>query len=551
MQDLNGFVFTLHIARGLGLIHNTHVIHMKRRDFLGAATLAGVGAALGSDVLGQRAARSLEEATVAELSAMMQKGQMTSEQITSWYLARIRAVDPQINSMIEINPDAIAIAREKDRERRNRMLKGPLHGIPVIIKDNIDTADKMKTTAGSLALMDAPVPKQDAFIVTKLREAGAVILGKTNLSEWANFRDGDSISGWSGRGGQTRNPYILDRNPCGSSSGTGAAIAANLAAVGIGTETDGSILCPSSINGIVGLKPTVGLVSRSGIIPISATQDTAGPMCRTVADAALLLNILKGTDSNDAATKTYNSWLEKDYRDSLQPDGLRGARIGVARDYWGRNPTVDKVMNAGLEAMKRAGAELIDVKFPNLRKFGDAEFLVLKYEFKDGLEKYLRARGSRFKTLNDLIKFNNANAARELKYFGQSIMVDSAKLGDLNSKEYIEALKICDQYARKEGIDEAVDKNKLDAIVGPSNAPTWMIDTVSGDCGSGYVSSSSMAAVAGYPNITVPAGFAKELPIGISFFGKAFTEHTLIKLAYSFEQATKARRKPKFLKTFV
>jgi amidase len=529
---------------------------MKRRDFLSAATIAGVGTAIGGSAFGQRAAaRSLEEATVAELSAMMQKGQMTSEQITTWYLARIRTIDPQINSMIEINPDAIAIAREKDRERRNRMLKGPLHGIPVVIKDNIDTADKMKTTAGSLALMDAPPPKQDAFIVKRLREAGAVIIGKTNLSEWANFRDNDSISGWSGRGGQTRNPYILDRNPCGSSSGTGAAIAANLAAVGIGTETDGSILCPSSINGIVGLKPTVGAVSRSGIIPISATQDTAGPMCRTVADVAVLLNAIKFHDASDPSMRLMEGERSRpyvfDYTSELKVDGLRGARIGVARDYWGRNATVDKVTNAALEAMKRAGAELIDVKFPNRSKFGDAEFIVLKYEFKDGLEKYLRTRGSRHKTLDDLIKFNNDNAAKELKYFGQSIMVDSAKLGDLNTKEYKDALETCRKYAREEGIDEAVDKNKLDAIVGPSNAPTWMIDTVSGDCGSGYVSSSSMAAVAGYPNITVPAGFAKELPIGISFFGKAFTEHTLIKLAYSFEQATKARRKPKFLKTYV
>lgn len=523
---------------------------MDRRDFLGAATLAGVGAALGSNAFGQRAARSLEEATVAELSSMMQRGQMTSEAITNWYLARIRTIDPQINSMIEVNPDAIAIARERDRERRNRMVKGPLHGIPVVIKDNIDTADKMKTTAGSLALMDAPVPKLDAFVVTKLREAGAVIIGKTNLSEWANFRDDNSISGWSGRGGQTRNPYILDRNACGSSSGSGAAIAANLATIAIGTETDGSILCPSSINGIVGLKPTVGLVSRSGIIPISATQDTAGPMTRTVADAAYLMDAIEGPDAKDPGTRP-GKWERGSYTNSLIVDGLRGARIGVARDYWGRNAVVDKVMNAALATMKRAGVELIDVKFPHLRDFGDAEFLVLKYEFKDGLEKYLRQRGGKFVTLDDLIKFNNDNAARELKYFGQSIMEASAKLGDLNSKEYKDAIETCRKYSREEGIDEAVDKNKLDAIVAPSNGPTWMIDTVSGDCGSGYVGSSSIAAVAGYPNITVPAGFAKELPIGISFFGKAFTEHTLIKLAYSFEQATKARRKPKFLKTFV
>lgn len=528
---------------------------MDRREFLNAAGIAVAGAALSSTALGQRrGAVNLSEMTVAQLRAAMEKGTMTCESITRWYLARIRTLNPKINSIIEVNPDAIAIARQRDRERLNRSVKGPLHGIPVVIKDNIDTADKMKTTAGSLALVDAPVPKQDAFIVKKLREAGAVIIAKTNLSEWANFRDGDSISGWSGRGGQTRNPYILDRNPCGSSSGTGAAIAANLAAIGIGTETDGSILCPSSINGIVGLKPTIGVVSRSGIIPIAASQDTAGPMCRSVEDAAILLNVFAWqADANDAATVNVPiDWeVRPDYTKDLIADGLRGARIGVARDYWGKNATVDKVTDAALEAMKRAGAQLIDVRFPNMSKFGAAEFLVLQYEFKDGLERYLRQRGSKHQTLNDLIKFNNDNAAKELKYFGQSILESSAKLGDLNSKAYKEARETCKKYAAEEGIDEVVEKNKLDAIVAPSNAPTWMIDTVSGDCGSGYVGSSSMAAVAGYPNITVPAGFAKELPIGISFFGKAFTESTLIKFAYSFEQATKARRQPKFLPTYI
>ena len=524
---------------------------MKRREFLGAAAGTVAGMVLGSEAFGQRAARSFEETTVAELSAMMSKGQLTSESLTNFYLARIHSIDPKINSMIEINPDALSIARERDRERRNRMVKGPLHGIPVVIKDNIDTADKMKTTAGSLALADAPGPKEDAFIVKKLREAGAVIIGKTNLSEWANFRDDNSISGWSGRGGQTRNPYILDRNACGSSSGTGAAITANLAAVGIGTETDGSILCPSSINGIVGLKPTVGLVAQSGIIPISATQDTAGPMCRSVADLAVLLTAIVGRDHRRGPASFAASELTADYTGFLKADGLRGARIGVARDYWGRNATVEKVTNAALEVLKKQGAELIDVKFPNMNKFGDAEFLVLKYEFKDGLEKYLRNRGGRHKTLEDLIKFNKDNAGKELKYFGQSILEASAKLGDLNTKEYKDALETCRRYSQTEGIDEAVEKNRLDAIVAPSNGPTWLIDTVSGDCGSGYIGSSSMPAVAGYPNITVPAGFAKELPIGISFFGKAFTEGMLIKLAYSFEQATRARRKPKFLPTYV
>ena len=523
---------------------------MERREFLGAGLIAGAGMLLGSSASGQRAMRSFEEATVAELRSAMTRGQLSSETLTNWYLARIRTIDPKINAIIEVNPDALAIARQRDRERRNRMAKGPLHGIPVVIKDNIDTADKMKTTAGSLALADAPRPKRDAFIVERLREAGAVIIAKTNLSEWANFRDDNSISGWSGRGGQTRNPYILDRNPCGSSSGTGAAIAANLAAVGIGTETDGSILCPSSINGIVGLKPTVGLVSRSGIIPIAASQDTAGPMTRNVADAAVLLNAIVGVDRRDEKSVFAASELRPDYTGFLKVDGLRGARIGVARDYWGRNSTVDKVTNAALDVLKRQGATLIDVKFPNLQKFGDAEFLILKYEFKDGLERYLRERNAKYTTLSELVKFNSDHAARELKYFGQSIMEASAKLGDLNSKEYKDAVEDARKYAAEEGIDEAVEKNRLDVIVAPSNAPTWMIDTVSGDCGSGYVGSSSMPAVAGYPNITVPAGFAKELPIGISFFGKAFAEGKMIQFAYAFEQATRARRKPKFLPTY-
>ena len=521
---------------------------MDRRDFLYAGLAAGAFAMLGTEVLGQRTMRAYEEATVSELNAAMESGQLSSETLTNWYLNRIRSIDPKLRSVIEVNPDAVTIARQRDRERRNRMVKGPLHGIPVVIKDNIDTADKMKTTAGSLALANAPAPKRDAFIVEKLREAGAVILAKTNLSEWANFRDDNSISGWSGRGGQTRNPYILDRDPCGSSSGSGVAISANLAAVAIGTETDGSIVCPSSINGIVGLKPTVGLVSRSGIIPIAASQDTAGPMTRTVADAAVLLNVLDFADPNDSATRFKRERV--DYTNFLRADGLRGARIGVARNYWDRNATVDRVTNAALEVLKRQGAQLIDVRFPNLNKFGDAEFLILKYEFKDGLERYLRERGARYTTLAELVQFNNDNAAKELKYFGQSILEACAKLGDLNSKEYKDAVKTAKKYAAEEGIDEVMDKNRLDAVVAPSNAPTWLIDTVGGDCGSGYVGSSSMPAVAGYPNITVPAGFAKELPIGISFFGKAFTEGKLIQYAYAFEQAAKARRKPKFLPTY-
>lgn len=518
-----------------------------RREFLHLAAIAAAGTfASGTASASQKL--DLSEKTIAELQVAMQKGQLTSESITNWYLTRIRAVDPKINSMIEVNPDVIAIARQRDRERRLKNVKGPLHGIPVVIKDNIDTADKMKTTAGSLALVDAPMPAKDAFIVERLREAGAVLLGKTNLSEWANFRDNNSISGWSGRGGQTRNPYVLDRNACGSSSGTGSAVAANLAAIGIGTETDGSIVCPASICGIVGLKPTIGLVSRSGIIPIAVSQDTAGPMVRTVGDAAILMDVLDAADPSDPATTAGGKRRERSsYTTALVKDGLRGSRIGVARDFWGKNANTDAVLNAALETMKKAGAVLIDVKFPNLEKFGDAEYTVLQYEFKDGLEKYLRGRGAKHRMLDDLIKFNNNNAAREMPYFKQTIFESSAKKGPLTDKAYLDAIETCRKYSREEGIDEVVEKNRLDAIVAPSNAPTWLIDTINGDCGSGYINSSSLPAVAGYPNITVPAGFVRELPIGISFFGKAFTEHTLIKLAYSFEQATKARRVPKFL----
>ncbi len=478
---------------------------VDRREFLKrSAIAAGALLATGTTNAQASAAMDLEEATVSSLQAAMTSGRTTSRQITQGYLSRIARIDKRLNSVIEMNPDALSIAARMDRERKNGKVRGPLHGIPVIIKDNIDTGDRMKTTAGSLALIDAPTPK-DAFIVTLLRDAGAVLIGKANLSEWANFRDNSSISGWSGRGGQTRNPYILDRNPCGSSSGTGAAIAANLAAIGIGTETDGSIVCPSSICGIVGLKPTVGLVSRSGIIPIAESQDTAGPMTRTVADAAIMLDVLDQADPADAATTKGGKRREKtSYALSLIADGLRGARIGVARDYWGKRKEVDVVCDAALATMKRAGAELVDVKFPNLEKFSDAEFEVLLYEFKDGLNRYLSNRGARYKTLDDLMRFNKENAAKEMPYFGQAIFEMAAKKGSLESKDYRKALDTCRKYAREEGIDEAMDKNKLDAIVSPSNAPTWLIDTVNGDCGSSYIGSSSIAAVAGYPNITVP-----------------------------------------------
>ncbi len=521
-----------------------------RREFLQITAAAGAGLLIEAKAFTQtKPAFELEEKTVAELQAAMQKGELSAAEIAKKYIDHIQSSDSRTNSVIEINPDAMQIAERLDAERKAGKTRGPMHGIPVVLKDNIDTADRMKTTAGSLALMDAPLPQRDAFLVEQLRNAGVVILAKTNLSEWANFRSTNSTSGWSARGGQTRNPYILDRNPCGSSSGTGAAIAANFASIGIGTETDGSIVCPASICGIVGLKPTVGLVSRSGIIPIAASQDTAGPMTRSVADAAAVLSVMTSVDPRDPATAGNAANARKDYETFLQKDGLKGARIGVARDYWGRNAEVDKVTNAALDAMKKEGAVLVDIKFPNLRKFGDAEYEVLQFEFKDGLEKYLRERNSQYKTLADLIKFNEDNAVREMPYFKQEIFESSAKKGPLTTKEYLKALEQCRKLTREKGIDAAVNKEKLDAIVAPSNAPTWMIDWVNGDCGSNYVSSSSLAAVAGYPSITVPAGFLRELPIGISFFGKAYSEPVLIKLAYAFEQATNARRMPKFLAT--
>ncbi len=525
---------------------------MKRRDFIGTTAAAAVGTLLAAGRgFGREGSQAfaLEEVGVADLQAMMTRGEMSAKDITEAYLRRIASVDKKVNSMIELNPDAVSIAEQMDRERKDGKVRGQMHGIPVVLKDNIDTADKMKTTAGSLALLDAPTPKQDAFIVQRLRDAGAVILGKTNLSEWANFRDNDSISGWSGRGGQTRNPYILDRNPCGSSSGSAAAIAANLAAVAIGTETDGSIVCPASINGIVGLKPTIGLVSRSGIIPIAHSQDTAGPMTRTVADAAAVLNVIDAADPRDDVTARKRERV--DYTTYLKADGLKGARIGVAKNYIGRRKEVDRVMNAAFETMRKAGATLVDVTIDSIGKFGAAEFEVLLYEFKTDLEKYLAERGGEYKTLADLIEFNKDNEKREMPYFGQSIMEQADKKGPLTTKEYTDALALAKRLTQAEGIDLVMDREKLDAIVGPSNAPAWLIDTVNGDCGSGYVSSSSIAAVAGYPNITVPAGFERELPMGISFFGKAFSEGTLIRIAYAFEQAAKARQKPKFLTTYV
>ncbi len=445
------------------------------------------------------------------------------------YLARIDEIDrrgPKLNAVIQINPDALAIEA--------KALPGPLSGIPILIKENIDTADRMKTTAGSLALADAPTPARDAPLVERLRKAGAVILGKTNLSEWANFRSTHSVSGWSGRGGLTRNPYALDRNTSGSSSGSGAAVAAGLCAMAIGTETDGSIVSPSSVNGIVGIKPTVGLIPGAGIIPISHTQDTAGPMARTVQDAALLLTVL-GTRGED-------------YTKSLDARGLKGARLGIARKFFGKNSDVDKLIDNAIAEMKRQGAEIVDpADLPTHGQFNDAEFDVLLYEFKAGLNAYLESRKGPVKSLAQLIEFNQKHRAEEMPWFGQEICEQAVKKGPLTENAYIEGLAKCRRLTREEGIDAVIEKHRLDAIVAPTNGPAWLIDLVNGDQDTGGCS--TPAAIAGYPHVTVPAGLVRGLPIGISFFGAAWTEGKLIRLAYAFEQATKARQEPKFLPT--
>ena len=462
----------------------------------------------------------------------MKSGEFSAKTLVDKYLERIKEIDPKLRSVIEINPDALKIAEQMDKERKKGKLRSMMHGIPVLIKDNIDTADNMKTTAGSLALLDAPTPKQDAFLVQQLRKAGAVILGKTNLSEWANFRSTNSTSGWSGRGGQTNNPYILDKNPCGSSAGTGASISANLAAVGVGTETNGSIICPSVRCGLVGIKPTLGLVSRSGVIPIAHSQDTAGPMARTVSDAAILLGVLVGKDKNDAITAQAEKGL-KDYTKFLDKNSLQGARIGVARQFLGRNPKSDAVIEPHLQVLKNAGATLVNVEFPTVPNFGNDETDVLRFEFKANLNKYLAKRNAAYKTLADLIKFNDANKDREMPLFAQELFLQSEAKGDLTDSAYLQALQRIKLATQANGIDAVMTKDNLDAIVSPSTGGTW-----------------SLAAIAGYPYITVPAGFVDGIPIGLAFFGRAFSEPTLIKFAYAFEQLTKMRQTPKFLPTF-
>jgi len=544
---------------------------MDRRDFVRLGAIAGAmavrGKPLAAEALTDREASEavhaarrfsvppfdLDEATLSDLQAGMAAGRMTARSITQQYLDRIAALNlngPTLRHVLETNPDALSIADSLDQERKAGRVRGPLHGVPILLKDNIDTADRMTTTAGSLALAGS-IPLQDAFIAAKLRAAGAILLGKTNLSEWANFRSSHSSSGWSGRGGQAKNPYVLDRNPCGSSSGSGGAVAANLCAAAIGTETDGSIVCPSSANGIVGIKPTLGLVSRAGIIPIAHSQDTSGPMARTVRDAAIILNALAGIDPRDPATSGSHSRGQVDYTRSLDPNGLRGARIGVARTkFFGYSDVTDKVINDAIDAMKAQGAVIVDpANIATAGKFDDSEFDVLLYEFKADLNNYLASLGPKapVRTLADIIAFNEQHKDTSMPWFGQEIMIQAQAKGPLTEKKYRDGLAKNLKMSRIDGIDATMNKYNLDAIVAPTGSPAWVTDLVNGDHFSG--ASSTPAAVAGYPNINVPAGFSHNLPIGISFFGRAYSEPTLIKLAYAYEQATKHRRAPQFIPT--
>jgi amidase len=534
---------------------------MHRREFLATTAFAGTALTLNgkqtvlpgtpADAPGiQSPAFVLEEATVSDLRARMKKREITSEDMVELYLERIEQIDrqgPALRSVLEINPDAVGIARTLDAEHRSKGPRSPLHGIPVLLKDNIETADKMQTTAGSLALLNAPTP-QDSWVAERLRAAGAIILGKTNMSEWANFRSTHSTSGWSARGGQTRNPYALDRNPSGSSSGSGVAVSANLCTMAVGTETDGSVIGPSSMNGIVGIKPTLGLISRRGIIPIAHSQDTAGPMARTVRDAAILLGALTGIDPRDATTNSGGGKVYGDYTRFLDRRGLKGARIGIARQYFNIGPTVTAVMQESIDLMRKEGAQIVDpADLSTFEAWRDTETTVLLYEFKSDLNRYLAGRGGAVRSLADCIAFNRNHRSEEMPFFQQELMEMSQEKGSLDEKEYKEALAVNRRLTRKDGIDAVLSKYKLDAIVGPTAGPAYVTDLISGDrTDSGCA---SPPAVSGYPHITIPAGAKFGLPLGISFFGAAWSEPKLLKLAYAFEQARNARRKPEFLAT--
>lgn len=494
----------------------------------------------------------MRESTIMNLQRRMRRGETDARTVAAQYLRRIEAIDisgPKLNALIEINPEALSIAELMDDERQSGQVRGPLHGIPIVLKDNIDTADQMTTTAGSLALAGEKAAK-DAFLVEKLRQAGVVVLGKANLSEWANFRSTHSVSGWSSRGGQTLNPYALDRNPCGSSSGSAVAVAANLCMAAVGTETDGSIICPSQTNGIVGLKPTLGLVSRSGIVPIAHSQDTAGPMGRCVEDVALLLGAMTGVDPLDPATTESVGKSYQDYRRYLHKDGLKGARLGVARNFFGFNPRVDQLMEGCLQVLKACGAELVDpANLENADSTDPTEMEVLLYEFKADLNAYLSNLGqtARVHSLSEVIAFNEDHKDQVMPFFGQERMRLAEEKGPLSDQSYLDALTANHKLSRAEGIDATLKKYNLDAIVAPSGGPAWLTDYANGDSHSGGCT--SPAAVAGYPHITVPAGFIYGLPVGISFFASAYSEPVLLRIAYAFEQATHYRRPPKFVRT--
>ena len=542
-------------------LHPADPARLSRRGFLATAAAAGAGAA--GALLPDQArgvtppaaaappvrAFELEERTIAELQAAMSSGEHTARSLVSLYLERIDELDrqgPALRHVLDLNPDAVAIADTLDAERKAGRLRGPLHGIPVVVKDNIDTADRMTTTAGSLAL-EGSIAARDAFIVERLRAAGAIIVAKTNLSEWANFRSTRASSAWSSRGGQGRNPYALDRSPCGSSSGTGGAVAASYAAVGVGTETDGSVVCPAAAMALVGIKPTLGLVSRSGIIPIAHSQDTAGPMARTVTDAALLLGTLTGPDPRDAETAPSRGHIA-DYTAGLDPGGLRGARIGIPRRrLFGYSEETDRIAETAIAALKDAGAVIVDpADIPHLGEYDDSEFTVLLYEFKADLNAYLAGLGpnARIRSLADAIRFNDEHRDRVMPFFGQEIFHMAEANGPLTEKEYLDALAKNRELSRTKGIDQVMTRHRLDALVAPTGHPVWPIDLVNGDHFLG--ASSTVAAVAGYPHITVPMGHAFGLPVGLSFIGRAWSEPTLIRLAYAYEQLTKVRRPPDF-----